>query len=151
MTERRRSHPTGPSCVSAYFGAVTAAQSLLSQRRTLVAVLDRVRRLLGRAARADSIVEWPGVNGERVDAAVTAGESQWRVVFGCSTGTMIDWLEVFERPSRFDGVAGGRAILVNGPSGAGKSTLVRAIQQIAIAPFVVLTNPKKSVSSSPST
>jgi chloramphenicol 3-O-phosphotransferase len=103
---------------------------------------EQVLSLLLPVARADSIVEWIGVNGERVDAVVTAGESQWRIVFGCSTGTTIDWLDVFERPIRFDGVAGGRAILINGPSGAGKSTLMRAIQQIATAPLVIFDEPE---------
>ena len=55
---------------------------------------------------------------------------------------MIDWLEVFQRPNRFDGVAGGRAILLNGPSGAGKSTLMRAMQQVATVPFVILDEPE---------
>ena len=71
-----------------------------------------------------------------------AGESQWRIVFGCSTETAIDWLDVFQRPNRFDGVAGGRAILINGPSGAGKSTLLRAMQQVATAPFVIFDEPE---------
>ena len=42
----------------------------------------------------------------------------------------------------FDGVAGGRAILINGPSGAGKSTLLRAMQQVATAPFVIFDEPE---------
>ena len=133
----------------------------LPQRRTLLAVLDRIRgtlplvelvgsrvdaarvaNLLRPAADADALLEWITVNGERVDAVVTAGDAQWRIVFGCSSGTVIDWLDVFERPTRFDGVTGGRAILVNGPSGAGKTTLMRAMQQLATAPFVIFDEPE---------
>jgi chloramphenicol 3-O-phosphotransferase len=131
------------------------------QRRVLLAVLDRVRRalplsdlvessvdearvarLLRPAARADAITDWIRVNDARVDATITADGSQWRIVFGCSSGTTIEWLDVFERPTRFAGVSGGRAVLINGPSGAGKSTLMRAMQEIATAPFVIFDEPE---------
>ena len=98
--------------------------------------------LLRPTAHVDAVIEWVSVNGERVDAVVTAGESQWRIVFGTSSEQTIDWLHVYERPTRFDGVSGGRAILINGPSGAGKSTLMRAMQQIAAAPFVIFDEPE---------
>lgn len=147
--------------MSAYSAAVTDEGHDLAQRRTLDAALDLVRRalplsellapsvdvervitLLGPAARADAIIEWIAVNGERVDAVVTAGESQWRIVFGCSPETVINWLDVFERPNLSDGASGGRAILINGPSGAGKSTLMRALQQIATEPLVIFDEPE---------
>jgi chloramphenicol 3-O-phosphotransferase len=98
--------------------------------------------LLGPSAHADAIIEWMSVNGERVDAVVTAGGSQWRIVFGSSSEQAIDWLDVYERPTRFDGVSGGRAVLINGPSGDGKSTLMRAMQQIADGPFVIFDEPE---------
>lgn len=103
---------------------------------------NRVITLLGSAARSQAPIDWIGVNGERVDAVLTAGDSQWRVVFGCSTDTAIDWLDVYERPPLAAGVPGGRAVLVNGASGAGKSTLMRAMQQVATGPFVVFDEPE---------
>ena len=102
----------------------------------------RVTELLGPVALADARIGWIRVNGERVDAVVTAGKSQWRVVFGCASGRTIDSVDVFERPDRFDGITGGRAVVINGPSGAGKSTLMRAMQQIAGAPFVIFDEPE---------
>ena len=102
----------------------------------------RVTELLGPVALADARIGWIRVNGERVDAVVTAGESQWRVVFGCASGRAIDSLDVFERPDRFDGITGGRAVVINGPSGAGKSMLMRAMQQIAGVPFVIFDEPE---------
>lgn len=103
---------------------------------------ERVDELLTPIARAGSWIDWLAVNGERVDAVVARGDSQWRVVFGSATGTTIDWLDVFERPIRFDGVRGGRAIVINGPSGAGKSVLMRALQQTFAAPLVVFDEPE---------
>lgn len=133
----------------------------LPQRRTLIAVFDlvrralplsallapsvdanRVSRLLGPAARASAAIDWIAINGERVDAVVTAGESQWRIVFGSSSEMTIDWLDVFERPNHIDGVTIGRAVLLNGPSGSGKSTLMRAMQRIATAPLVIFDEPE---------
>ncbi len=102
----------------------------------------RTAELLGPPARADARIDWIRVNGERVDATVTTDESQWRIVFGCSSPMTIEWLDVFERPARSEGVTGGRAVLVNGPSGAGKSTLMRAMQEIANDPFVVFDEPE---------
>ena len=127
----------------------------------LESMLDRVRRdepmdevvngkldfrraveVLGPAARTDTEIDWLVVNGERVDAVLTAGDEQWRVVFGCASATAIDWIDVFERPAHFDGIAGGHAIVVNGPSGAGKSIVMQALQQVADGPLVVFDEPE---------
>jgi hypothetical protein len=99
---------------------------------------------LGPPARAEAGIDRLAANGARVDATLTAGDEQWRVVFGCSAApaAVIDWLDVFERPTHFDGVAGGLAIVVNGPSGAGKSMLLRALQQIVSGPLVVFDEPE---------
>ncbi len=117
----------------------TPLSALLGQRLDAV----RVNELLGPAAEADCQIDWLGVNGERVDAVVTAGESQWRVVFGSASGATIDWLEVYARPRRFDGVTGGHAVVINGPSGSGKSVLMRALQQVAVMPFVIFDEPEQ--------
>lgn len=103
----------------------------------------RVLELLSPAARANAGIDSVAVNDERVDAVLVAGEAQWRVVFGCATGETIDWIDVYERPPQFDGVVGGRAVVINGPSGAGKSTLMNALQQIADAPFVIFDEPEQ--------
>lgn len=102
----------------------------------------RVAEALAPVAHVGSQIDWLTVNGERVDAVVTRGDVQWRVVFGTATGTTIDWLDVFERPPRFDGVRGGRALVVNGPSGAGKSVLMHAVQRLATVPFVIFDEPE---------
>jgi chloramphenicol 3-O-phosphotransferase len=104
--------------------------------------LIRTTTILQPIARATTVVDWIAANGDRVDAVITADETQWRVVFGSATGHTIDWLNVYERPPRFAGVIGGCAIVVNGPSGAGKSTLLHALQQIATVPIVVLDEPE---------
>ena len=102
----------------------------------------RVVEVLGPPTHADAKIDWLVVNGERVDAVLTAGDQQWRVAFGCSSATTIDWIDVFERPAHFDGIAGGHAIVVNGPSGAGKSIVMQALQQIAPGPLVVFDEPE---------
>lgn len=150
--------------MAAYADAVTTGDYELQGmecRSLLDSMLDRVRRelplsalvgprldsrrateLLGPVAHADAVIEWITVNGQRVDTVVTAGDAQWRVVFGCSSATVIDWLDVFERPGHFDGITGGTAIVINGPSGAGKSMLMRALQQVALVPLVIFDEPE---------
>lgn len=103
---------------------------------------EHVAAVLTPLTSANAVIEWIAVNGRRVDAVVSSGESQWRVVFGCSSATTIETLEVFERPSRFDGIDGGRAIVINGPSGAGKSMLLRALQHVAPMPLVIFDEPE---------
>ncbi|MEO1062832.1 MAG: hypothetical protein AAFZ07_15580 [Actinomycetota bacterium] len=84
-----------------------------------------------------------GINVERVDTTVTATDgSEWRVVFGSPDGERVHWLHVFTRPPVFDGVPGGRAIVLNGPSGAGKSTLMKAVQHNSIEPWVLFEEPE---------
>jgi chloramphenicol 3-O-phosphotransferase len=78
-----------------------------------------------------------------VDAVVAAGSTQARVVFAHDAAGLLTWLDVYLQPDRFDGVAGGRIIVVNGPSGAGKSTLMRALQSLATFPLVVLDEPEQ--------
>jgi chloramphenicol 3-O-phosphotransferase len=131
------------------------------RRFLLESMIDRVRRgrsladLIGHdldeagaaaalapLALADTRIGWLAVNGSRVDALVTARGTQWRIVFHTVTATTVDALDVFERPERFDGIEGGCVILLNGPSGAGKSMLMRALQQIAPMPLVVLDEPE---------
>jgi chloramphenicol 3-O phosphotransferase len=81
------------------------------------------------------------VNGERVDVVARDGEREWRVVFGTADAIRIDWLSVFERPPIFDGIAGGRAVIVNGPSSAGKSTVLRELRSRGAVPWVVFDEP----------
>lgn len=100
---------------------------------------QRLQPLVDAGAVIDSIAGGP----ERVDATLSAGDGQWRVVFGYAPDGRITWLDVYERPLPFDGVPGGRIVVVNGPSGAGKSTLMRALQAAAQFPLVVLDEPEQ--------
>lgn len=79
---------------------------------------------------------------ERVDATVRVLQAEWRVVFGIGSAGRLAWLDRYERPTRYDGIAGGRAVVVNGPSGAGKSSLMSAVQALADFPVVVLDEPE---------
>ena len=85
-------------------------------------------------------VERAVVNGGRVDAAIVASGREWRVV--CSTGTDgVHGATVFERPSRFDGIPGGRAVIVDGSSSSGKSTVMAAVVERAQSPWVMFDDP----------
>jgi chloramphenicol 3-O phosphotransferase len=81
------------------------------------------------------------VNGQRVDVVARGGGRVWRVVFGTSDGATAEWVSVYERPTVFNGVVGGRAIVVNGPSSSGKSTVLRAIRSMSSLPWVVFDEP----------
>lgn len=81
-------------------------------------------------------VEWAVVNGERVDAAILAPEREWRVVCSIDPGG-VQGATVFERPSRFDGIPGGQAVIVDGPSSAGKSSVMAAVVGRAHTPWVM--------------
>lgn len=90
-----------------------------------------------------TVVESIVGSGERVDAVVSDAGVHARVVFAHDATGLLTWLQVYPRPDRFDGVPGGRSIVVNGPSGAGKSTLLRALQSAAAFPLVVLDEPEQ--------
>jgi chloramphenicol 3-O phosphotransferase len=81
------------------------------------------------------------VNGSRVDVVAGTTDDEWRVVFGSADMTCVEWVSVFARPARFDGIAGGRAIVINGASSSGKSTLLRALASRATAPWVIFDEP----------
>ncbi len=91
---------------------------------------------------AGAVIESIAGSDERVDATVTANGTEGRVVFARSVAGLVNWLDVYLRPERFDGLPGGRVIVVNGPSGAGKSTLMRALQSVATFPLVLLDEPE---------
>jgi chloramphenicol 3-O-phosphotransferase len=77
------------------------------------------------------------VNGRRVDVVVVAPPAQeWRVVLEVDDGCLRS-VVVFERPPRFVGVDGGRAVVVNGPSSAGKSTVMSAVLKASSTPWVM--------------
>jgi len=77
---------------------------------------------------ASPVVDWFGVNERRVDAVVsTADGEQYRIVYLTSDGEHLDAVSIFRRPPVYDGVAGGRVVVVNGPSGSGKSSLLTAL------------------------
>ena len=86
-------------------------------------------------------VIWWAINETRVDVAVRSGSDEWRIVYGTQDAETIDWLSVFKRPPKFEGVLGGRVVIVNGASGAGKSTLMQAIQTQSPLPWVVFDEP----------
>jgi chloramphenicol 3-O phosphotransferase len=128
------------------------AQSALFRRlvgtaplRDLVTAPDLVSHLMSRVAplraSADLEVVSLAVNGERVDVVARDGGAEWRVVFGTRDAEQVDWLEVYRRPPSFDGIAGGRAVIVNGPSSSGKSTLLQQIQARAEVPWIVFDEP----------
>lgn len=104
---------------------------------------ERVAAQLRPLVRAGAVIDSIGGGPERVDATLSAGTSEWRVVFGYEVDGRITWLSVYERPQGFEGVPGGRIIVVNGPSGAGKSSLMRALQTAAPFPLVVLDEPEQ--------
>jgi len=77
----------------------------------------------------------------RSSPVVSTSSDQFRIVYFTSDGVTIDELAVFRRPPRFDGVDGGRVIVVNGPSGSGKSSLLAAIAANSSLPWVILDEP----------
>jgi chloramphenicol 3-O phosphotransferase len=88
------------------------------------------------AATAGRCVEWVAINNRRVDATVVAAEREWRIV--CSIdGAGVHSASAFERPAPFDGVPGGRAVILTGPSSAGKTTVMQAVLDVADTPWVV--------------
>ena len=81
------------------------------------------------------------INGQRVDVVARGGEDEWRVVFGIEEGPRVGWVSVFRRVAPFEGVAKGRAVVVNGPSSVGKSTLLEELQARSDVPWVVFDEP----------
>jgi chloramphenicol 3-O phosphotransferase len=105
----------------------------------LEAIGAQLRRVCDGSFHIDSIAG----NDLRVDAEVTTAVDVARIVFALDQSGLVRWLHVYVKPTRFPGVAGGRVIVVNGPSGAGKSTLMRALQQLAPFPLVVMDEPEQ--------
>lgn len=104
---------------------------------------DLVAATLQPLCRDHAVIESITGNDHRVDAVVTTADAQARVVFARDERGLLTWLHVYLRPDRFDGVPGGRIVVVNGASGAGKSTLLRALQSAATFPLVVLDEPEQ--------
>jgi chloramphenicol 3-O-phosphotransferase len=121
----------------------------LREERTLSDVVapgvdvDLVSEKLRPLARDQAVIESIAGSDERVDAVVTACGTQARVVFGHDASGLLTWIDVHLRPDRFEGLPGGRIVVVNGPSGAGKSSLMRALQSVATFPLVVLDEPEQ--------
>jgi len=83
-------------------------------------------------------IRWFGVNGPRADAEIVSGDGrEWRVVFMTDDTARLKELWVFPRPEPFEGVGGGRAIVVDGASGAGKSSLMERFAHAEDTPWVV--------------
>jgi hypothetical protein len=93
----------------------------------------------------DPVVEWFGVNERRVDAVVSTTAGQYRIVYFTDDGVTIDSVFVWRRPPRFDGIDGGRIVVVNGPSGSGKSSVLSALASASEVPWVVFDEPVMGV------
>ena len=106
---------------------------LLRAPERALAVIELTRSI---ATAPDLGVEWSAVNGPRVDAGLTSGEREWRVVI-TTDGALVDAVHVGERPAAFEGIDGGRAVIVNGPSSAGKSSFMTALVELAATPWVM--------------
>lgn len=100
---------------------------------------DEAASLLQPIADAAAIeIHWLGLNGLRADAQVLSGDRrEWRVVFTIDDASRLTRLWVFERPATFQGVDGGRAIVIDGAVGAGKSSLIERFAQAEDTPWVV--------------
>ena len=86
-------------------------------------------------------MEWFGINERRVDAIVSAGDEQLRLVYFRDDGLRASSVSLYRRPPPFDGVAGGCAIVVNGPSGAGKSLVLAALAEASELPWISFDEP----------
>ena len=117
-------------------------QTSLSHLLAPIADLDSIRAQLEQLG--DSEVEIESLEGNelRTDAVVVAEAVVARIVFARDIDGLLTWLHAYVKPPFFDGVDGGRIIVVNGPSGAGKSTLMTALQSHASFPLVVLDEPE---------
>ncbi len=117
-------------------------QTSLSHLLAPIADLESIRAQLQRLG--DSAVEIESLEGNelRTDAVVIAEAVVARIVFARDSDGLLTWLHAYVKPPSFDGVEGGRLIVVNGPSGAGKSTLMTALQSHVSFPLVVLDEPE---------
>jgi chloramphenicol 3-O-phosphotransferase len=104
-------------------------------------ILESAEDELAPIRASNPVVEWFGVNERRVDAVVSTADDEYRIVYFTADGETVDALSVFRRPPRFEGVAGGRVVVVNGPSGSGKSTLLMALVDHSPLPWVVFDEP----------
>lgn len=110
----------------------------LSARLTADSVrADEIVGTLGELAAAPGRrIDWIVINNRRVDATVATPEREWRIA--CSIDRDgVHSASAFERPPLFQGVPGGRAVVVTGPSSAGKSTVMRAVVEAAETPWVM--------------
>ena len=81
-------------------------------------------------------IESAVINDRRVDATVVSAGREWRLA--CSIdGDGVHSAASFERPAPFEGVPGGRAVVIVGPSSAGKSTVMRAVVDASTTPWVL--------------
>jgi chloramphenicol 3-O-phosphotransferase len=115
--------------------------ALLEGRPAQAADAPVVARQLAVIRAGSPMLLWFGINERRVDAVVSAGGEEYRIVYFSADGRTIDALSVFRRPPRFDGIAGGRVVVVNGPSGAGKSSLLGALAEQSSLPWVLFDEP----------
>lgn len=116
----------------------TSLSHLLAPIADLESIQAQLRQL------GDSAVQIESLEGNelRTDAVVVAEAVLARIVFARDSDGLLTWLNAYLKPPSFDGVEGGRLIVVNGPSGAGKSTLMTALQSHASFPLVVLDEPE---------
>lgn len=114
------------------------------QSALLTTGLDRagliVSTLAPVAQSRDWVLDSVLTNGRRVDVSVHADDRVWGVVLSIDAEG-VHSASVFERPSQFPGVSGGRAVILNGPSSVGKSSVMRAVVDIAATPWVMFDEP----------
>lgn len=131
-------------------GARESVEQLLEELVSALALEGLSAQLTTDPVRADAIVntldelaaapgrriDWSTIHNRRVDATIATPEREWRIA--CSIdGAGVHSASAFERPRPFDGVPGGRAVIVTGPSSAGKTTVMRAVVDAADTPWVM--------------
>jgi chloramphenicol 3-O phosphotransferase len=116
----------------------TTSAAQLFERLLRDPALTKLTPLRGHA---DLRVRSVAVNRSRVDVVATTADDEWRVVFGTTDMITTEWVHVFTRPPQFDGVPGGRALVVNGPSSSGKSTLLGMLRDRSAEPWVIFDEP----------
>jgi chloramphenicol 3-O phosphotransferase len=118
-------------------GDTTAARRLFTAKLRDPAV----KELAALREHADLEVRSLAVNGNRIDVVAGTSDDEWRVVLGSADFVNVQWISAIARPSPFDGVEGGHAVVVNGPSSSGKSTLLRAFARSQSVPWVIFDEP----------